>query len=156
MVDAWWDSSWQYRQKLTITSGTVGENLTDFPVRVHLVNDKFTLGSGQTVGMGVEASSRAEASTRQEFKWYAFDNSGADTGCGTALDMTLMGGASYDAGVKAVGTHSLALDGVDGFGYLASNIDFNANVHNCAITFWYKRTSADTPVYVMCIGGGTT
>ena len=45
LVEAWWDSSWTERRKVTLDNSDSSENLTNFPIRVSLVGS----GGGQNI-----------------------------------------------------------------------------------------------------------
>jgi hypothetical protein len=48
--DAWWNSNWQYRKKLTFNNGVQNENLLNFPVLVNLSASNFNYSKAKPDG----------------------------------------------------------------------------------------------------------
>jgi len=57
---SWWDTEWGGRQLLTFDNSSSSENLTDFPVLVHLDSSNFDFGDAQTSGEDIRFISEGD------------------------------------------------------------------------------------------------
>jgi len=139
---AWWNTSWKKRKKITVPGSA--EPLTNFPVRVHLINKGYELSkTGMRFGIGSANDNMVEVN------WWKFENNANDDGQNDD-DISLVDGASY-SGTSAVGSYSLALDGTADCATAAASGDLKGDVVG-GISCWMRVTTTASDQTIFSLG----
>lgn len=73
----WLGSAWIYRKKINFNNGSQNENLTNFPVLVHLTSSNFEFGKARSSGQDIRFTD-SDGTTLLNYEIEKWDQSGGD------------------------------------------------------------------------------